>query len=47
MRPVLLAALFAVPALAADLKPLSYSDIGKAVRSHRGKPVLVYFWGST
>jgi hypothetical protein len=32
---------------AAPLKHLTYAELGKLVRSYRGKPVVVYFWGST
>ena len=30
----------------ADLKPLTYPELCKEVRSHKGKVVVVYFWAS-
>ena len=41
------ALLVAAPVSAAPLKQLTYAELGKLVRSYRGKPVLVYFWAST
>jgi hypothetical protein len=26
------------------LQSISYADLGKLVRSYKGKPVVVYFW---
>ena len=42
MQHVILAALLA----GAEPKTLTYPELGKEVRSHKGKPVLVYFWAS-
>jgi hypothetical protein len=40
--------LFAGTAAARDdatkLRPIRYGELGKVVRSHKGKPVVVYFW---
>jgi hypothetical protein len=44
----LLAVLLAGAALAQPAKPkletISYADLGKLVRSNKGKVVVVYFW---
>jgi hypothetical protein len=45
--PLLAALLVAAPLSAAPLKHLTYAELCKQVRSYRGKPVVVYFWGST
>jgi hypothetical protein len=26
------------------LRSIKYDDLGKLVRSHKGKPIVVYFW---
>jgi hypothetical protein len=28
----------------ARVQSISYAELGKLVRSHKGKPVVVYFW---
>jgi hypothetical protein len=29
------------------LKSITYADLGKLVRSHKGKPIVVYVWHYT
>lgn len=47
MLPLLAALLIAAPTSAAPMKHLTYAELGKLVRSYRGKTVVVYFWNST
>jgi len=50
MRTVLLTLLIAAPLAArpdGDMKHLTYAEIGKLARSHKGGPLVVYFWAST
>ena len=50
MRAVLLACVLALPAASAEppvtIQPIKYADLGKAVRAHRGKVVVVDIWAS-
>jgi hypothetical protein len=51
-RPLRLSALLILLALGsaagqsdnAKLQSITYADLGKLVRSHKGKPIVVYVW---
>jgi hypothetical protein len=48
LSALLLLALAPGPAAAQDdntkLRSIKYDDLGKLVRSYKGKPIVVYFW---